>query len=75
MMGIEYDNWAVDRFASEMKSKLSETRAQGRSGWEDKAQCTDEDLSYMLRTCVEKGDPIDVANFCMMLHIRGERIL
>lgn len=74
-MGIEYDEWAVDRFAAQMKAKLAETRAKGRSGWEDKKQCTEEDLSYCLRNCVEKGDPVDVANFCMMLAIRYERIL
>ncbi len=74
-MGIEYDEWAVDRFASQMKTKLAETRAKGRGGWEDKQQCTAEDLSYYLRACVEKGDPVDVANFCMMLAIRGEKIL
>lgn len=28
----------------------------------------------MLREHVDKGDPVDVANFCMMLHQRGEYI-
>jgi hypothetical protein len=28
----------------------------------------------MLREHVEKGDPIDVANFCMILYYRGEKI-
>jgi hypothetical protein len=28
----------------------------------------------MLRAHVEKGDPVDVANFCMFLHQRGEAI-
>ncbi|WP_414490547.1 hypothetical protein [Stenotrophomonas maltophilia] len=68
------DDLAVDAFAAAMKAKMAEARAKGRGGWEDPAQCTAEDLSRMLRNHVEKGDPRDVANFCMMLHQRGEAI-
>ncbi|WP_414491214.1 hypothetical protein, partial [Stenotrophomonas maltophilia] len=64
----------MDAFAAAMKAKMAEARAKGRGGWEDPAQCTAEDLSRMLRNHVEKGDPRDVANFCMMLHQRGEAI-
>jgi hypothetical protein len=53
---------------------MAEARAKGRGGWEDPAQCRADDLSRMLREHVEKGDPRDVANFCMMLHQRGEAI-
>lgn len=69
------DDLAVDAFAAAMKAKMAEARAKGRGGWEDPAQCTAEDLSRMLRSHVEKGDPRDVANFCMMLHQRGEAIV
>lgn len=58
------DEQAVDRFAEAMKIKLALARAKGRHGWE---LCHPEDLSKMLRDHVEKGDPRDVANFCMML--------
>ncbi len=68
------DDLAVDEFAAAMKAKMAEARVKGRGGWEDPAQCTAEDLSRMLRNHVEKGDPRDVANFCMMLHQRGEAI-
>ncbi|MBH1830962.1 hypothetical protein I5W42_05725 [Stenotrophomonas maltophilia] len=68
------DDLAVDEFAAAMKAKMAAARAKGRGGWEDPAQCTAEDLSRMLREHVEKGDPRDVANFCMMLHQRGEAI-
>ncbi|WP_329768834.1 hypothetical protein [Stenotrophomonas maltophilia] len=68
------DDLAVDAFAAAMKAKMAEARAKGRGGWEDPAQCTAEDLARMLRDHVEKGDPRDVANFCMMLHQRGEAI-
>lgn len=68
------DDLAVDAFAAAMKAKMAEARAKGRGGWEDPAHCSAEDLSRMLRDHVEKGDPRDVANFCMMLHQRGEAI-
>ena len=68
------DDEAVDRFARAMKDKLAEARAKGRSGWQDKDDCPQQRLSDMLRAHVEKGDPRDVANFCMFLHQRGESI-
>lgn len=58
------DDEAVDRFAVALKEKMAAARAKGRSGWQ---QCSPFILSEMLRAHVEKGDPRDVANFCMML--------
>ncbi len=73
------DNEAVDRLvlalALVMKSKLAIAREKGRGGWDDPAECTNEDLSRMLREHVDKGDPVDVANFCAFLVARGEQIL
>lgn len=68
------DDFAVDDFAYAMKGKLAQKRDEGRGGWENKEECSAEFLSHLLREHVEKGDPVDVANFCMMLHHRGERI-
>lgn len=68
------DDQAVDRFAAAMKAKLAQKRAEGRGGWEDPEQCTGAFLSRLLVEHVEKGDPLDVGNFAMMLHQRGERI-
>lgn len=65
----------VKKLKEAMKEKLAASRFKGRSGWQDKADCSQADLSRMLREHVEKGDPVDVANFCMMLHARGERII
>jgi hypothetical protein len=67
------DDGAVDRFAEVMKAKLAAARAKGRGGW-DGPECNAQVLSDMLRAHVEKGDPRDVANFCMFLHQRGEAI-
>ena len=58
------DDEAVDRFASAMKAKLAAAHKKGRGGWEG---CSQTDLSRMLREHVEKGDPCDVANFCLFL--------
>jgi len=68
------DDQGVDKLSEAMKAKLKQKRSDGRRGWQNKSECTAEDLSNMLRAHVEKGDPVDVANFCMMLHYRGERI-
>lgn len=66
------DDAAVDRFAAAMKAKLASARAKGRGGWEDKDLCHQDSLALDLRRHVHKGDPVDVANFAMMLHQRGE---
>ncbi|KWN80818.1 hypothetical protein WM24_23560 [Burkholderia ubonensis] len=65
------DDVAVDVFATVMKDKLAKARLKGRGGWQT---CSPENLSWMLREHVEKGDPRDVANFCMMLWHQGSPI-
>jgi hypothetical protein len=67
------DDEAVDRFAAAMKGKLLEARSKGRSGWQD-PNWTPEQISSALRKHVEKGDPRDVANYCMFLWARGAGI-
>jgi hypothetical protein len=67
------DDKAVDRFAARMKWKLGQKRHQGRSGWQDRAW-TPEMISQALREHVDKGDPLDVANYCMFLAARNEPI-
>ena len=69
--GERRDDVAVDAFARAMKVKMAEAHAKGRSGWED---MNPSDLSRMLRTHVEKGDPLDVANYGMMLWHHGAPI-
>lgn len=68
------DDIAVDKFAEHMKAKLGKKRSEGRSGWENPDVCSTAYLSEILREHVSKGDPLDVANIAMMLHMRGERI-
>ena len=66
------DDVAVDMFAKAMKEKLAQARAKGRSGWQT---CNKYELSSMLRAHVDKGDPRDVANFCMFLYALGHRLI
>lgn len=67
------DDDAVDALAKLMKAKLAKQRAKGYGGW-DTPECTQQRLSDMLRAHVDKGDPVDVANFCAFLAARGEGI-
>ena len=62
-----FDDRAVDEFARLMKQKMAASRAKGRGGWDDPDVCSVGSLSSMLLEHVAKGDPVDVANFCMML--------
>lgn len=67
------DDEHVTTFALRMRQKLAKKREQGRGGWES-PDCDTVILSRMLREHVAKGDPVDVANFAMMLSERGEAI-
>ncbi len=66
------DDLAVDRFCAALKAKMAKQRAKGYGGWDDKAQCPTERLQSMLKEHLEKGDPVDVGNFAMMLFNRNE---
>lgn len=74
-VAVHADDIAVDRFATAMKAKLAAKRAQGYGGWDRPEECRVEFLSQLLQEHVRKGDPVDVANFSMMLHQRGSKIL
>lgn len=66
------DDVAIDRFCAAMKAKMALKRAEGRGGWEDPQQVGEPELADMLVDHIMKGDPIDIANFCMMLHQREQ---
>ena len=67
------DDLAVDIFTAAMKQKMAASRMKGRGGWDDPEQCDVAELCIMLVEHVEKGDPVDIANFAMMLYHRGVR--
>lgn len=70
-VSVHPDDGAVDRFAAAMKAKLAKKRDDGRGGWDNPDECSIAFLSELLRDHVAKGDPVDVANFAMMIHQRG----
>lgn len=60
------DNAAVDRFAEEMKARLSRKRGQGRGGWFSPHECSKKHLKDLLSSAVREDNMVDVANFAMM---------
>lgn len=58
------DDRAIADFSRAMATKMAICRVKGRDGWQT---CPIETLWAMLREHVEKGDPIDVGNFAMMI--------
>ncbi|MBY0572680.1 MAG: hypothetical protein K2P84_03275 [Undibacterium sp.] len=67
----DFDFNSVQRLATAMILKLDKKREEGRTGWFDASAG---DLSKMLIEHVKKGDPVDVANFCMMLFCTNNQI-
>ena len=51
-----------------MTAKLAKKRREGANGWHRPGQCTVDRLADMLIDHLAKGDPVDIANFAMMLH-------
>ena len=68
---VHSDDIAIDGFAAAMKAKMAASRAKGRSGWPTASSAH---LTYLLVEHLEKGDPVDVANFAMMPHQSGQSV-
>lgn len=58
-----FDDAALDGFNRVLKAKMAVGRAQGRAGWWSAQRG---DLSTMLRSHVDKNDPIDIGLLAMM---------
>lgn len=71
---VHADDLSVAEFAQAMKELMADKRAKGYSGWDEldteEARVTH---SASLRASVEKGDPLDVANYAMMLWAHGRQ--
>ena len=67
------DDIAIDWFADAMKEKMAKQRTKGYSGWENTASFPADRLQQLLAEHVNKGDPVDVGNYAMMLWNRGEK--
>lgn len=69
------DDTRIDIFAQAMKNKMSFGREnKKRGGWDNEAEVSDEQLARMMIEHIPKGDPVDVANFAMMLFSRGATV-
>lgn len=73
-MTLHADDNAVSLLSMAMTTKLRKMRTKGRAGW-DSESCSQQHLSNLLRAAVEKGDTVDVANYCAFLLARVESIL
>lgn len=65
-----FDDVAVDKFAQAMKAKLEQSRQKGRHGWNSSEFCSTASLEVLLAEQVAAGDPIDIANYAMMIFHR-----
>lgn len=72
---LNIDDIGIDNFAEAMRKKMALSRSKGRSGWDDPALCSGEQLVSALIEHLSKGNDgtfEDIANFAMMLHQRKE---
>jgi len=63
------DEAAIARFAKAMVEKMAIMRTRGLRDWET---CSSIELLCMLQEHIEKGDPVDIALFAMMIHQKAE---
>lgn len=59
------DSAAAGRFCCAMRAKLAKDRDKGRAGWQEMQE---DELWGMLIEHAARMQPIDVANFCMMIY-------
>lgn len=64
------DDLAVDRFAAALKERLAQKRGEGAGGWDDRDDCTCDELAWRMTTQLRRGKPVDVGAYAMMLHLR-----
>lgn len=71
-VAVHGDDEAVHQFACAMKGKMEAARAKGREGWEtcDPYSLVNQFVEHLTRC--NDGNYLDLANYCMMLHQRGE---
>lgn len=70
VMQSRVDETGIHRFARAMSAKMAAGRKKGRGGWENPEEVSPEELAKQLVEQVAKGDPVDIANYCMFLHQR-----
>lgn len=69
------DARAVKNLAEKMIERLREAHCNGRAGWDDVTQCSQEYLSALFHRSVAGGELVDAANYAAMLVWRKESLL
>lgn len=72
---LNEDELSVAIFAFQMKKKLEKAKEKGRDGWYE-SEVSTKYLADLLLNHLGKdneGNLVDIANFCMMLHMKGAR--
>lgn len=64
---IGHQSKSIDDLAQAMKDKMEACTNAGKQGWDT---CPTPHLQGLLAEAILKGDPVDVANYAMMLHSR-----
>ena len=67
------DDEAVDAFAQAMHAKMAAARAKGKEGWDDPERCSIDRLIELCDKSLLAAEWVDVANYAMMLHLRGAK--
>jgi hypothetical protein len=72
--GSEYANYCalVDAFAAKMKERFLARIHEGKRGWDDPNQVSDEALKFSMASCAELGELVDMANYAVMIWNREE---
>jgi hypothetical protein len=74
MVEEHFDDWAGQRFVNRMREKMGRKLIKGCAGWYDEQKVTVEQLKRELQSQAHRGekrfDPVDVANYAMMLWAR-----
>ena len=53
-----------------MRTHMEVARNEGKGGWWDDSDCTEEYLTKLLKKCIDNKDWIDAANYAGMLFMR-----
>lgn len=68
------DDLGVFMFGAAMRERLKYCReVDNKHGWWDPSICDTTELVVHLKLAMRKGDVVDIANLCMMLHQRGQQ--
>ena len=73
-MSAELDSMVVNAIALAMRARLLQASEEGKSGWQDKAQCDGAFLSHLFFKAVREQRLVDAMNYLMFLHHRQEPI-